>query len=59
MWLVIGGGLSYTLGAIVYGAKRPNPSPRWFGFHEIFHLATVGGYVSHFIAVAIATAAAA
>ena len=59
VWLVLAGGLCYTLGAIVYGAKRPNPSPRWFGFHEIFHLATVGGYVSHFIAVAIATAAAA
>ena len=58
MWLVIAGGLSYTLGAIVYGTKRPNPSPRWFGFHEIFHLGTVGGYVCHFIAVALATAAA-
>ena len=58
VWLVIAGGLSYTAGAVVYGTKRPNPSPRWFGFHEIFHLGTIGGYVCHFIAVALATAAA-
>src|SRR5699024_2990704 len=57
-WLVIAGGLAYTAGAVVYGTKRPNPSPRWFGFHEIFHLGTIGGYVCHFIAVALATAAA-
>ncbi len=59
VWLVIAGGLSYTVGALVYGTKRPNPSPRWFGFHEIFHVGTVGGYVCHFIAVALAAAAAA
>ncbi|HLS73133.1 MAG TPA: hemolysin III family protein [Actinomycetaceae bacterium] len=58
VWLVIAGGLSYTAGAVVYGTKRPNPSPRWFGFHEIFHLGTIGGYVCHFFAVALATAAA-
>lgn len=55
MWLVIAGGLAYTLGALVYGLKRPNPSPRWFGFHEIFHVGTMLGYVCHGIAVGIAT----
>lgn len=55
VWLIAVGGLAYTVGAIVYGLKRPNPSPRWFGFHEIFHVLTVVGYTTHFVAVAIAT----
>src|SRR5690606_23588895 len=54
MWLVIGGGLAYTLGALAYGLKRPNPSPRWFGFQEIFLVGTMVGYVCHAIAVGIA-----
>lgn len=55
VWLVAAGGLAYTLGAVVYGTKRPNPSPRWFGFHEIFHVLTVVGFTCHFVAVALAT----
>lgn len=55
VWLVIAGGIAYTLGALVYGLKRPNPSPQWFGFHEIFHTLTVVGYTCHYIAVSIAT----
>ncbi len=54
LWLVIAGGIAYTLGAVVYGTKWPNPSPRWFGFHEIFHSLTVVGYVCHYIAASIA-----
>ncbi|WP_448071282.1 PAQR family membrane homeostasis protein TrhA [Georgenia yuyongxinii] len=54
VWLVAGGGLAYTLGALVYALKRPNPSPRWFGFHEIFHVGTVVGFVGHYIAVSLA-----
>jgi hemolysin III len=54
VWLVAGGGLAYTLGAVVYGIKKPNPSPRWFGFHEIFHSLTVVGYTCHYIAAAMA-----
>lgn len=54
VWLVAAGGLAYTLGAVVYGLKRPNPSPRWFGFHEIFHALTVVGYTCHYVAVSIA-----
>jgi len=53
--LVIAGGIAYTLGALVYGLKRPNPSPHWFGFHEIFHACTVIGATCHAIAVGIAT----
>ncbi len=55
VWLIIAGGLAYTLGAVVYGFKWPDPSPRWFGFHEIFHSLTVAGFVCHYIAVSIAT----
>lgn len=35
--LVVIGGLLYSAGGVIYGIKRPNPSPRWFGFHEVFH----------------------
>ncbi|HWS58116.1 MAG TPA: hemolysin III family protein [Actinotalea sp.] len=55
VWLVAIGGLAYTLGAVVYGLKRPNPSPRWFGFHEVFHSLTVVGYLCHYVAVSIAS----
>ena len=54
VWLVSIGGFAYTLGALVYGLKRPNPSPRWFGFHEVFHLLTVVGWGCHYAAAAIA-----
>ncbi len=48
------GGLLYTLGAVVYATKRPNPSPRWFGFHEIFHAFTVAAFVTHYVAASLA-----
>ncbi len=54
VWLIAAGGLAYTAGAIVYGTKWPNPSPRYFGFHEIFHALTIAGFVCHYIAAAIA-----
>ena len=52
--LIIVGGALYTAGAVVYGLKRPDPSPRWFGFHEIFHACTVAAFVVHYVAVSIA-----
>ena len=52
-WVVIGGAL-YSLGAVVYGTKRPNLSPRWFGFHEVFHALTVLAFAAHFVAASIA-----
>ena len=48
------GGLLYTAGGIVYGTKKPNPWPKWFGFHEVFHAFTLGGFATHFVAVALA-----
>jgi hemolysin III len=50
--LVLGGGLLYTLGAVVYAVKRPDPWPRVFGFHEIFHLFTIAGAGCHLAAIA-------
>ena len=51
--LIAVGGLLYTAGALVYGIKRPNPSPRWFGFHEIFHTLTVAAFAVHYIAASM------
>ncbi|MDT9594435.1 hemolysin III family protein [Nocardioides zeae] len=52
--ICVGGGL-YTLGGVVYGVKRPNPSPRWFGFHEVFHTFTILAFVTHYVGVSLAT----
>ncbi|WP_082499358.1 MULTISPECIES: PAQR family membrane homeostasis protein TrhA [unclassified Rathayibacter] len=50
MVLVLVGGLCYTVGAIVYGVKKPNPIPGVFGFHEIFHALTAVAFVCHWTA---------
>jgi hemolysin III len=44
------GGFCYTAGGVVYALRRPDPSPRWFGFHEIFHACTVAGFVCQYVA---------
>ncbi len=54
LWLVISGGLVYSLGAVVYGAKRPRLSPRVFGYHELFHALTLVGAGLHFAAIYVA-----
>ncbi|QIK71561.1 hemolysin III family protein [Propioniciclava coleopterorum] len=51
--LIIAGGLVYSLGALVYARKRPDPSPTWFGFHEIFHACTIVAALCHFAAIAL------
>jgi hemolysin III len=53
--LIAAGGLLYTLGGVVYGVRRPNPSPRWFGFHEVFHTLTIVAFVTHYVGVSLAT----
>jgi len=54
-WEAIGllfiGGLLYTAGAIIYGRKKPNPFPRFFGFHEIFHLFVIAGSLAFTLAI--------
>nr|WP_257957155.1 hemolysin III family protein [Nocardioides sp. B-3] len=52
---VAAGGVLYTLGAVIYGLKRPNPKPEWFGFHEVFHTFTIPAFVAHYVAVSLAT----
>jgi hemolysin III len=50
MSLIAVGGLLYILGAVVYALKKPNPSPKHFGFHEIFHACTVIAFLCHWTA---------
>jgi hemolysin III len=50
--LVLAGGVAYTAGAVIYAIKRPDPWPRVFGFHEVFHLLTVIGAGLHLAAIA-------
>ncbi len=47
------GGLLYTIGAVVYGFKRPDPWPNWYGFHEIFHTLTIAAFIVHYIGVSL------
>ncbi len=51
--LVVLGGLAFTVGAIVYALKRPDPFPRIFGYHEVFHILVVAAAVCHFAAVSL------
>ena len=48
--LAVGGGL-YSVGAVVYALKWPNPWPAVFGYHEIFHTLVVAAAMSHWVAV--------
>ena len=52
--IAVGGGL-YSLGAIIYSLKRPNPWPAVFGFHEVFHTCVVLGAACHWVAVLLLT----
>jgi len=50
---VVVGGLLYSAGGVVYGIKRPNPSPRWFGFHEVFHSLTLAAFAVHYVGISL------
>jgi hemolysin III len=50
--LLLAGGILYSLGAAAYATKRPNPWPRTFGFHEVFHALVIAAAVTHFVAIA-------
>ncbi|KQX62560.1 hemolysin III family protein [Streptomyces sp. Root1310] len=52
--LVVTGGLLYSAGAVVYAVRRPDPSPRWFGYHEVFHSLTVAAFAAHYTAISLA-----
>jgi hemolysin III len=49
--LLAAGGGFYTLGAIIYALRKPNPVPGVFGYHEVFHACTVVGATLHFVVV--------
>ncbi|MGZ4474978.1 MAG: hemolysin III family protein, partial [Nocardioides sp.] len=53
--LICVGGALYTFGGVVYGFKRPNPWPRTFGFHEVFHLFTILAFAAHYTGISLAT----
>jgi hemolysin III len=55
MVLIATGGALYLLGGVVYGFRRPDPWPRWFGFHEVFHTFTILAFVTHYVGVSLAT----
>lgn len=51
--MLVGGGVLYTLGGAVYAFERPNPWPRVFGYHEVFHALVVAGSAVHYALVAL------
>jgi len=50
--LVFLGGVSYTVGAVIHAAQRPDPWPEVFGYHELFHVFVLVALVLHFAAIA-------
>ena len=52
LFLLVAGGLAYTAGAVVYAVRRPNPLPRTFGYHEVFHAQTLLALGCQYTAIA-------
>jgi hemolysin III len=50
--LLAGGGVLYSIGAIIYATRRPDPFPRVFGYHEVFHALVVAAAGLHFAVAA-------
>jgi hemolysin III len=50
--LMLGGAL-YTVGAVIYAMRRPDPLPKIFGFHEVFHSFVIAGSAVHFTLIAV------
>jgi hypothetical protein len=49
--LIIAGGMIYTAGVLVLRYRKPDPSPKWFGYHEVWHVATIGAAVCFYIVI--------
>lgn len=52
LWLAAGG-MAYTIGAVFFAARRPNPWPATFGYHEVWHTFVVTAAFCHFVAIAL------
>jgi hemolysin III len=50
--LLLAGGVMYTVGAAVYATRRPDPFPRVFGYHEVFHALVIAAAACHFAVAA-------
>jgi hemolysin III len=50
---VVAGGVLYSVGGVIYATKKPDPSPRYFGFHEVFHAFTLAAFVAHYIGISL------
>jgi hemolysin III len=50
---VLVGGLLYSAGGFIYALKRPDPSPKYFGFHEVFHSLTLAAFVVHYVGISL------
>lgn len=51
VWLLLAGGLCYSIGTVIFAIKRPRLSPRVFSYHELFHVFVIAGSALHFLAV--------
>ena len=51
--LIVAGGILYSVGAMAYVLKWPDPAPRVFGYHEIFHVFVLAASALHFTAVSL------
>ncbi len=49
--LLLAGGVLYTVGAVIVAIQRPDPAPRVFGYHEVWHLLVVGAVALHYVMV--------
>jgi hemolysin III len=50
--LLVLGGILYTIGGVIYGLRRPDPFPRVFGYHEVFHVLVIAGSALHYTLIA-------
>lgn len=51
--LLVLGGTLYSVGGVIYALGRPNWSPRWFGYHELFHALTLAAFLAHYVSVSL------
>ncbi|MEW6058692.1 MAG: hemolysin III family protein [Actinomycetota bacterium] len=56
--LLVAGGLLYTIGAIVFASKRPDPRPDTFGYHEVWHSFLTAAAVCHWVMILLVVRAA-